>query len=268
LDHHYKNNKHHPEWEDYNILEWKDIKDYEGIYQISNYGDIKRLSHTVERKKQGNFNVPEIILKASVTPKGYLRIQLSKNGSKTNYMVHRLVALHFINNLEDKPQINHKDTNKKNNYYKNLEWCDNSENQLHAYKNDLQKIKYIVHCLELNLTTLGCGEMKRKLKELGYKKARESSILNCINGNCNSHLKLHFEGSLLEEYQRSKLSNMNLVDLVEMFCDWLAATKRHETGNIHNSIKINKERFKYDDILTSIFENTSLLLEERLEIAE
>ena len=256
LDSHYTNNSHHPEWEKFNLVEYRDIKGFEGIYQISNYGDVKRLAREVTRKKQGNFYVDEKIIKSHVTPKGYLRIQLSNNGKRSSHFIHRLVAEAFLPNPDNKPQVNHKDGNKTNNHVTNLEWCDNSENQIHAYENGLQEIVYVVKCIELDITTFGCGEMERKLKELGYKNARDSTILACINGNSAHHLGLHFEGYRIEEYRRSELSNMDLVDLIEMICDWKAATLRHNDGDILKSIELNQKRFGYGDELKQIFINT------------
>jgi hypothetical protein len=262
LEHHYACSRHHPEWEDFNILEWRDIKGYEGLYQISNYGDVKRLQHLAFRQKQGNFMLDEMILKACVTPYGYLRIQLSNNGLKKNHFVHRLVAEAFIENIENQPIVNHKDGNKKNNFYKNLEWCDNSENQLHAYKNELRETKYIVHCQELNLTTLGCGEMCRQLIERGYKNPRESMIVACINGDSSHHLGLNFEGTVLKEYRRSKFLQMTFVDLIDMLCDWKAASERNLNGDIYDSIEKNQIRFGYGDELKNILINTINYLKE------
>lgn len=70
---------------------------------------------------------------------GYLRVSLRKNDKKYHRSIHRLVGKAFIPNPENKPQINHIDCDKQNNHYKNLEWCTNSENQLHAWSNGLQR---------------------------------------------------------------------------------------------------------------------------------
>lgn len=98
---------------------WKDVVGYEGLYKVSNYGDVMSLSFrnrmcTKERC---------LILKHAIDKDGYYRVQLCKNGIAKGYIVHRLVATAFIDNIYALPVINHKDENKKNNYYKNLEWC-------------------------------------------------------------------------------------------------------------------------------------------------
>ena len=64
---------------------------------------------------------------------GYLQVALQKHKKRKDEKIHRLVAEAFIPNPENKPQVNHLDGNKLNNYYKNLEWCTNGENQIHSY---------------------------------------------------------------------------------------------------------------------------------------
>ena len=111
---------------------WKDISSFEGLYQISNLGRVKSL----EKKRGRNLGViiPEIIMKLSLSKRGYPRVQLQKNKFKKTIEVHKLVAGAFIENKYNKPQINHIDGNKKNNHVNNLEWCTNNENQKHAQK--------------------------------------------------------------------------------------------------------------------------------------
>ena len=108
---------------------WKDIPSYEGLYQASNYGNIKRL-HKDYRCK------PYKILKPQKSG-NYYTVTLSKNGISVQYTVHYLIAKTFILNVENKSQINHKDGNKLNNTIENLEWVSNSENTKHAYDNNL-----------------------------------------------------------------------------------------------------------------------------------
>lgn len=95
---------------------WKEIKDYEGLYQVSSFGKIKSLPRNTTIKKIR-------ILKPSIDKDGYYRVPLSKNGIIKNYFVHRLVAEAFIPNPNNYPVINHKDENKQNNNSNNLEFC-------------------------------------------------------------------------------------------------------------------------------------------------
>ena len=119
---------------------WKDIKDYEDLYQISNFGRIRSKDKMIRSK--GSYLLKGKILSPYITYKGYLRIKLIKKGMKKNHSIHRLVAEAFIPNPENKPQVNHKDTNRKNNVVSNLEWATNSENQIHAYKYGNQNNDY------------------------------------------------------------------------------------------------------------------------------
>ena len=108
---------------------WADIDNtYKKHYQISTFGRIKSF-------KKGH----EKILKPFVDKDGYLSIALSKDGKIRKFKIHRLVAQAFIANLEDKPQINHRDGNKMNNHVDNLEWNTNRENNLHAIRIGLRK---------------------------------------------------------------------------------------------------------------------------------
>lgn len=128
---------------------WKDIKDFEGLYQVSNLGRIKRLPKKVYnnglKNKNKYFISKEIILKPSTISKGYKGVILTKDKKRYPKKVHRLVAQEFIPNPENKPQINHIDCNKTNNSVENLEWCTNSENQIHAYKHGLN------NCINANI---------------------------------------------------------------------------------------------------------------------
>lgn len=116
---------------------WENIKGFEGYYQVSNKGNVKSLigwsgNRYVKREK---------ILKPRITKKGYLEVDLivKRKGIRKIAKIHRLVAEAFILNPFNKLQVNHIDGNKRNNVLENLEWCTNSENQIHAYQNNLQK---------------------------------------------------------------------------------------------------------------------------------
>ena len=115
---------------------WKDIKDYEGLYQVSNLGRIKRLkkitkwfsvNHLCERVDE------EKILCQEKNTTGYNTVKLNKDGKTKKKNVHRLVAEMFIDNVKNKKTVNHKDGNKQNNCVENLEWATYGENNKHAY---------------------------------------------------------------------------------------------------------------------------------------
>ena len=76
----------------------------------------------------------EMILKPALA-KGYYFVALSKNDKQKLFLVHRLVALHFIPNPQNKPEVNHEDLNKLNNYFQNLGWATRVENEVHYFKN-------------------------------------------------------------------------------------------------------------------------------------
>lgn len=109
---------------------WKDIKGYEGLYQVSNLGRIKSLPRKRTIKT-------ERILSPKFNKGGYLEVALCKNSKYKMCRVHRLVASAFIQNPENKREVNHIDGNKLNNKADNLEWVTPSENIRHAFKTGL-----------------------------------------------------------------------------------------------------------------------------------
>ena len=129
-----------------NKEEWKDIPNYEGLYQISNYGIVKSLS----KHKRNNSISQEMLLKNHINDSGYCVVELHKNKSRKVFRVHRLVAELFITNEQQKPCVNHIDGNKLNNCVDNLEWVTYKENMIHAVKNGLnkgcKKVKEVMKC--------------------------------------------------------------------------------------------------------------------------
>lgn len=109
---------------------WKDIPGYEGLYKVSNLGNVKSL------KRNG---IKGIILKGEKDEFDYKRVTLCKKNKTKKYKVHRLVAQAFIPNPNNLPQINHKDENSKNNNVENLEWCTAKYNS--NYGNHNEKIR-------------------------------------------------------------------------------------------------------------------------------
>lgn len=106
---------------------WKDISGYEGIYMVSNKGRIKSLTRRV-----WNYTKPGRILKPQHKENGYLQVNLRGDCKQDKHAyVHRLVALAFIPNPEQFPEINHKNCNKSDNRVENLEWCTSRYNKAH-----------------------------------------------------------------------------------------------------------------------------------------
>ena len=118
---------------------WKDIPDYNGLYQASNLGNIKSLKreHYVPSTNKKIWILKEKILKPGLSKDGYKCVVLTKNNVRKTYKVHKLIMLTFTKTQKYRTYINHKDGNKLNNNVENLEWCTNSENIKHAYNNNL-----------------------------------------------------------------------------------------------------------------------------------
>lgn len=116
---------------------WVDIKGYEGRYQISNLGNVKRIEMIFLRHYNKYIKRGEL-LKLRTEKTGYVRVALGKNGKQKIYYVHRLVAEHFKEKKEVHTQVNHIDGDKENNHVGNVEWCTPSENTQHAYDTGLK----------------------------------------------------------------------------------------------------------------------------------
>lgn len=115
---------------------WKDIKDYEGLYQVSNYGRVKSLY------KKTNFNTSkETILSPGIDKRGYLQVVIYKESKPRGRRIHRLVAETFIENPENKRTINHLDENKLNNKSNNLKWATDQENIDYSQSKAVVQIK-------------------------------------------------------------------------------------------------------------------------------
>lgn len=116
---------------------WVDIKDYEDTYKISDSGEVWSKDRLcVDSKGRKRFRKGQKI-NPDVAPSGYYRITLAKSGKKKQVYLHRLLAIHFISNPLNLPQVNHKDGNKLNCTISNLEWVSVQDNVIHAYQNGL-----------------------------------------------------------------------------------------------------------------------------------
>lgn len=117
---------------------WRAIFDYDGLYEISNFGRVRSLDRVVLHKNGKRQPVAGRIL-VPVQLGGYHIVTLCKQGQFTAKSVHRLVAEAFIPNLDNKPHVNHIDGDKQNNHVSNLEWCTARENNEHAWKHKLNR---------------------------------------------------------------------------------------------------------------------------------
>lgn len=149
---------------------WKNVSGYEGTYQVSNLGRVKRLF------KNGKEN----ILSGKKDKDGYIEVILSSNQKKKYYRLHRLVAEAFVPNLESKPQINHKDRNKQNNSVDNLEWVSGSENVAHTFVTGRKIFRRPVVQYTRNMDIVSFWN---SIREAGKTlKIAENNINSCCNG--------------------------------------------------------------------------------------
>ena len=138
------------------------------------------------------------------TSDGYHKVDLYSNGKRTSVRVHRLVAEAFIPNPNKLPQINHIDGNKENNNVKNLEWVNNSQNMIHAYRTGLAtphptygmrghknpnggRKGIPIFCVETNQTFSSAAEAER------ITGISDSCICDCLKGKCDHAHHLHFK---------------------------------------------------------------------------
>ena len=174
---------------------WKDvaIEPWGEIYQVSNFGNIRSKVRTFTRihpmtGKLTEFRGKSGLMKPHVTQKGYLRINLGKNGNK--FLLHRLIMITFGSApTNDKMQVNHKDGNKLNNHIDNLEWVTNQQNIVHAYKNNLIKVpkgEYNATAKKVLQIDINTDEVVKEWACLSYIKRdlnfQTSSISNVCHG--------------------------------------------------------------------------------------
>lgn len=172
---------------------WKDIKGYEGLYQVSNFGNVKSLSR-LKKNHSKMQHIPEKLKSFRVDPQGYLMLDLYKNNKQKTVRVHRLVAEAFVPNDDAKETVNHIDGNKSNNNTSNLEWASFKEQNDHFYKNNLKSRKNIDKAISaMNKATskkvkcLNTGEMFNSASEAArIVGVSPSLIMRCCRGERKS----------------------------------------------------------------------------------
>ena len=174
--------------------EWRDIKGFEGYYQISNMGRVKSVERTVWDSRGYYKTISEKILKPYAGGDGYLQLNLSKDGKVEKPLVHRLVATAFLENSEGYKEINHKDENKQNNCVDNLEWCSRSYNNRYndkakkAGKKTAEKLSKPVYSINKESGLITYWESaKVASRQTGI---ASSNICACLKGrqkSCGNH---------------------------------------------------------------------------------
>ena len=165
---------------------WKPILNYEGLYEVSNWGRVKSLKFGKER-----------ILKPGTNKYGYLIVILCKNGKVKSFSVHRLVAEAFLPNPHNYPCVNHKDECKTNNNVNNLEWCTYTYNNNYGTK--IERIsknrdtsKYFKPILQYTLDGVFVREWK-SIAEAGRNGFNQGHITDCCRGVRKTHKGLIFK---------------------------------------------------------------------------
>ena len=146
---------------------WKDCKGYEGLYQVSNKGRVKSLQRVRTNHTGGVWIQEETILTGKINQDGYRVVHLTQPKRKTkNEFVHRLVALVFVPNPDNKKEVNHINSIRTDNFIENLEWTTRKENITHASKEG-HRSKYLVLCLQT-------GEVFKTTEEAAKKNGGDS----------------------------------------------------------------------------------------------
>lgn len=172
---------------------YKDIKGYEGLYQISNLGNVRALDRTTAFGR-GYKKIPMHNLTICIDSQGYNSVCLSKDGVQKRHLVHRLVAYAFLNNPNGYPEVNHKDENKSNNCVSNLEFCTSKYNANYGNRNkkvvDTKKTKGLlkkVVCVETGVVYDTISDAARSIN--GWR----SNIWKCIKDGSGTSGGYHWK---------------------------------------------------------------------------
>ena len=163
---------------------WRDVKEYEGYYQVSNRGIVKSLNY--------NHTGKEGIMKAQDNGDGYLYVNLWKEGKMKSCTIHRLVAIAFLPNPNNLPEVNHISEDKSDNRVENLEWCSRLYNNTYndrakkagkKQRNDPNKSKAVVGIHKINGLILEFPSAMEASRQTGID---QGNITRCCNGRYKS----------------------------------------------------------------------------------
>jgi hypothetical protein len=173
---------------------YKDILGFEGLYQISNYGNVKSCKRLVNYKNGGQRFVNERLLSGGRDRDGYLMAVLCKDSIRKTVKIHRLVAEAFIDKIVGKNLVNHIDLDKSNNFVENLEWVSSLENNCHSRLSINSTSKYVgVYFYKRDNVFRAIGRINGKKINLGNFKNEEDAY--------NSRLKFLKDNNLENKYQ-------------------------------------------------------------------
>lgn len=182
---------------------WKNVEGYEKYYMVSNLGRVKSKDRYVINNKTPQFK-PSKILRQRVDWIGYLDIMFCVNKSTKRFKVHRLVASSFVNNKDNKPQVNHLNENKKDNRVENLQWCTSKENLEYNNLRKRASKKRINGKLSKKVFQYKDGVLVNEwvsISEAGRNGFQPYNISKCCNGLRNTHLGFEWSFDAKEEYK-------------------------------------------------------------------
>jgi hypothetical protein len=163
---------------------WKDVKGFEGIYQVSSTGILKCLERRIKRPKKGEYISKSILRKGNIGKRGYVQIPLSKNGKRYSKTMHQIVAVSFLENPNNYKEVNHINGIKHDNRVENLEWCSRSENIIHAVKTGLLPVTKGSERIQSKITEEQAIEIKYSDKSIkGITFAKKYNVTNANISN-------------------------------------------------------------------------------------
>lgn len=220
---------------------WKDAHGYEGLYEVSNLGNVKSYDKQIWNRFKFVLRKGRL-MKTYVDRYGYVRVCLYKDGKKTTEQVHRLVALTFIPNPDNLPQVNHKDANKQNNNVTNLEWCTCLQNMRHAFKNvvfDYQTIPVVKIDNETNIVVAVYESVQDAAKDVSD---NPSNILRACNFDNDSSKGFRW---------RKNSKNYKVGDYVKLKALYHPSTKKRKVVKIKDGYVLDV----YDSLMEAARQN-------------
>jgi len=243
--------------------EWRDIKGYEGLYQVSNKGRVKSLDRTIVDSRGRIIQHKGRILKP-VDSNGYFVVGLYINKKMKQFKVHRLIMQTFIPNPENKPEVNHKDGIKHNNNIKNLEWNTSKENVNHGLKIGLIKRKFGVDHYKTKLKDKDIVEIYdmykngRLISDIANKyKMAISSIELILYGTNWKHLNIHDKSNkrIGEKHRSAKLKESDVINIINEYknndISLAKLGKKYGIGESSISKIIHRKTWKHLNISTN-----------------